>query len=32
LRRAPLARLEAYRREKNLVSIDGLPTGLLDEV
>jgi hypothetical protein len=23
--------LEAYRREKNLVSIDGLPTGLLDE-
>ena len=24
--------LEAYRREKNLVSIDGLPTGLLDEV
>src|SRR5271165_4124684 len=22
--------LEAYRREKNLVSIDGLPTGLLD--
>ena len=24
--------LEAYRRENNLVSIDGLPTGLLDEV
>jgi hypothetical protein len=24
--------LEAYRREENLVSIDGLPTGLLDEV
>ena len=24
--------LEAYRREKNLVSIDGLPTGLFDEV
>jgi hypothetical protein len=24
--------LEAYRREKNLVSIDNLPTGLLDEV
>ena len=23
--------LEAYRREKNLLSIDGLPTGLLDE-
>jgi len=23
---------EAYRREENLVSIDGLPTGLLDEV
>lgn len=23
--------LEAYRREQNLVSIDGLPTGLLDE-
>ena len=23
--------LEAYRREENLVSIDGLPTGLLDE-
>ena len=23
--------LEAYRREKNLVSIDGLPTGWLDE-
>jgi hypothetical protein len=25
------AGLEAYRREKNLRSIDGLPTGLLDE-
>jgi Pyridoxamine 5'-phosphate oxidase len=24
--------LEAYRRAENLVSIDGLPTGLLDEV
>ena len=24
--------LEAYRLENNLVSIDGLPTGLLDEV
>jgi hypothetical protein len=24
--------LKAYRREKNLVSIDGLPTGLFDEV
>jgi hypothetical protein len=24
--------LEAYRRETNMVSIDGLPTGLLDEV
>jgi len=24
--------LDAYRREKNVVSIDGLPTGLLDEV
>jgi Pyridoxamine 5'-phosphate oxidase len=24
--------LEAYRREKNVVSIDGLPTGLFDEV
>jgi len=24
--------LEAYRREENMVSIDGLPTGLLDEV
>jgi hypothetical protein len=23
--------LEAYRREKNLVSIDGLPTGLFEE-
>ena len=23
--------LEAYRREKNLVSIDGLPTGLVDD-
>ena len=23
--------LEAYRRENNLVSMDGLPTGLLDE-
>jgi hypothetical protein len=23
--------LKAYRREKNLISIDGLPTGLLDE-
>ena len=31
---APRAKtgLEAYRREKNLVSIDGLPTGLFDEV
>ena len=24
--------LEAYRREKNAVSIDGLPTGLFEEV
>ena len=24
--------LQAYRREKNMTSIDGLPTGLLDEV
>jgi hypothetical protein len=23
--------LEAYRREKNRVSIDGLPTGLFDD-
>jgi hypothetical protein len=23
--------LEAYRREKNAVSIDGLPTGLVEE-
>jgi hypothetical protein len=26
------AGLEAYRREKNVRSLDGLPTGLLDEV
>jgi hypothetical protein len=24
--------LEAYRRQKNMISIDGLPTGLLDEL